>query len=686
MNKILFDLRKQGQRLFNKKLVESYFKTANPSCFIPSPIENIRGRSKNTIETFNVKQLEVNYGDYLNKFSTSYFEISSKDEVSAIGKKQKNNKQVKFIGSDNSNSDSAGFKISTSTQDVTFLGKKKSILIDWKNETEGSISINLKKHGIEKVHFDQSFGTPKISNKGDKVVFLGEAETDDPFEYKQTFGDSACRITEPRLYLLRINDKTQNNSELYSLEEVKMEGLRKEVLEKEGLNIYPTQPYFDYQDNLIVCTLHLNYKYNFKIFNNSRRTDIHLLYKEDFENYTTLTSNYMNSFPSPIPNFPGFIYLSNDKNVEPHLGYQLKKMDYSYLKHPKDTLLLDITKKPSKYFSGYQSFLNTCHGVVNDTFFCFAANVNNGNAFYLMDYVDNILIGASDMDNLRNDEVVKTDTNSDYIFLNTNSCNMLPELQLVHVNTERYKQMKKEGLLEKYFIRDAFDNNSQVKFACDEEMKKEFIERFNLFDVNKDNEEIQIKYDKSLVDDSVDISVEESFYGYNRRILKDMNMKELKYNNTYGYLVRNSLDINYYNQSNGVKDNERNIKKPLILLFHLGPIYSEYKKYLPANHLFQSMGIDQLAINYIGSFGFGADYVRELSGKAGTEFELESLVGFIKDFLKEHPEYDENNLISYGVCYSGYLSAMLCGNEKYKDLQKACIVFNPFFNPLAELW
>ena len=85
------------------------------------------------------------------------------------------------------------------------------------------------------------------------------------------------------------------------------------------------------------------------------------------------------------------------------------------------------------------------------------------------------------------------------------------------------------------------------------------------------------------------------------------------------------------------------------------------------------LGYDIVCVNYRGSVGFGADFVRQLPGHVGTRDVSDCLAAL--DYAKAKKDYA--NLFVFGGSHGGFLTAWITASGRHFA---ACAIRNPVVN------
>jgi len=113
--------------------------------------------------------------------------------------------------------------------------------------------------------------------------------------------------------------------------------------------------------------------------------------------------------------------------------------------------------------------------------------------------------------------------------------------------------------------------------------------------------------------------------------------------------------------------------KNLILFPHGGPHSTLVNTYQTKFRAYVKLGYDIVCVNYRGSVGFGADFVRQLPGHVGTRDVSDCLAAL--DYAKAKKDYA--NLFVFGGSHGGFLTAWITASGRHFA---ACAIRNPVVN------
>jgi acetyl esterase/lipase len=277
------------------------------------------------------------------------------------------------------------------------------------------------------------------------------------------------------------------------------------------------------------------------------------------------------------------------------------------------------------------------------------------------------------------DKIISDDNNK-----SNNNNNKIPEeekdFDILFDKIVKIKTQEIKGILNKANVNDnANDNintniNKELKiiYLSEENTNRiftigqiekenfEYFEEFNIFNNENENQTFNLN-----------LNINFSFKNYFKNIVNNTKVINYNSNGTYGHFI--------FSDENSNKENLNKEKKPLIYFLHGGPNGNISKQFLLQHSLFLANGYSILVVNYIGSSGYGQEYLNSLNGKIG-ELDVKSCGEYLINFLNEKKDefnLDEKNIIAFGGSHGGFLGAWLVCHEKYNKFFSSAILRNP---------
>lgn len=660
------------------------------------------------------------------------------------GLKNKNYKQTLFLDSNtekviqgsilDSTSDSK-FSINSGKYRISFITDGELDKIQFWDKSKLIYTVNLDEAKIKNVYADDVWGKPSVNQNGTKLAFVAEEkkthtktfdfekkekdkdkekkeEKSEPeynkFNYVQTFGEAQSTKTLPEIFILDFEFIRLGK---FSVEKLDLSNLKEEVRNKESLDLYPSFPFFDQDDNIIIVGYHLGFKLGLKFCHKRRAVIYHVQPQVKIE-----TQEIEAKDTSKKPLLPKIIALTNDKYGSynpilvrktekrivyftnersfPHMNsFQIRELDYSNLDQLSDTLLIDKEPEKIDYFNGLYSYsvslINS--GLIEDLL-VFSSDFNSRKSTYLFDIKRHILINISLLDDKTQQAYGVFDLNFVHseeraFALYKNSSNSFPKLLLYKINYEKYlecveSETGKQQLTEFNSLTNGACTNKHIKVLTnaqglsqvfkitellDYEPSQDDLETYESLNIklinSRDKPKAIIEADIENQEKIIELKWQDSSLFYKSLVnsIKTAQIKDLNYNGVYGFSVTSPSQE----------------KKGLFYLLHGGPNSMSSQLYSQLMAMILSKGFDVLVVNYPGSSGFGQEYLNRLTAKIGS-LDIYSCGEFLKSYLKDNEQiYESSRVFAYGGSHGGFLSSWFAVHEEYSKLLRGCIILNP---------